>query len=92
MMGDALNQHLPESARIPSFGGTSYWVEAPALLDTRELKSRAKEEGILVESGDICFMQDDPPQNFLRLGFSSIAASQIEPGIKKLAALIHKMI
>ena len=92
VMGDALNQHLPESARIPSFGGTSYWVEAPALLDTRELKSRAKEEGILVESGDICFMQDDPPQNFLRLGFSSIAASQIEPGIKKLAALIHKMI
>ena len=92
VMGEALNQHLPESARIPSFGGTSYWVEAPEQLDTRELKSRAREAGILVESGDICFMQDDPPQNFLRLGFSSITANQIEPGIKKLADLIHKMI
>ena len=30
-----------------------------------------------------------PPQNFIRLGYSSISATQIEPGIKKLAQLIH---
>ncbi|NNE62763.1 MAG: PLP-dependent aminotransferase family protein [Gammaproteobacteria bacterium] len=92
IMGEALNQHLPESTRIPSFGGTSYWVEGPQKLDTRELKRRARDHGILIESGDICFMQDDPPQNFLRLGFSSIASKQIEPGIKKLANLIHQML
>ncbi len=92
VMGDALNQYLPESTRIPSFGGTSYWVEAPPQLDTRELKRRAREHGILIESGDICFMQDDPPQNFLRLGYSSIVAKQIAPGIKKLAGLIHQML
>lgn len=92
VMGDALNRYLPESTRIPSFGGTSYWVEGPQNLDTRDLKSQARDQGILIESGDICFMQDDPPQNFLRLGYSSIAASQIEPGIQKLAALIHKML
>ncbi len=92
VMGDALNRHLPESTQIPSFGGTSYWVEAPDQLDGRELKSRAREQGILIESGDICFMQENPPQNFLRLGYSSIAAEQIEPGIKKLASLIHQMI
>ncbi len=92
VMGDALNQYLPESTRIPSFGGTSYWVEGPDKLDTRELKSRAREQGILIESGDICFMQDDPPQNFLRLGYSSIPSSQITPGISKLADLIHQML
>ncbi len=92
VMGDALNRHLPESTRIPSFGGTSYWVEGPEKLDTRELKRQAREQGILVESGDICFMQDEPPQNFLRLGYSSIAANQIEPGIEKLADLIHMML
>ncbi|MCP4488592.1 MAG: PLP-dependent aminotransferase family protein [Gammaproteobacteria bacterium] len=92
VMGDALNQYLPESTSIPSFGGTSYWVEAPPQLDTRELKNRARERGILVESGDICFMQDDPPQNFLRLGYSSIVVKQIAPGIKKLAELIHQML
>ena len=92
VMGDALNRHLPESSRIPSFGGTSYWVEGPAGLDTRELKERARAAGILIESGDICFMQENPPQNFIRLGYSSISAKQIEPGIRKLAELIHSAV
>ena len=89
VMGAALNKHLPESSRIPSFGGTSYWVEGPAGLDTRELKERARAAGILIESGDICFMEKNPPQNFIRLGYSSISSKQIEPGVRKLADLIH---
>ena len=92
IMGDALNRHLPESSRIPSFGGTSYWVRGPEQLDTRELQKRAREAGILIEAGDICFMQSNPPLNFFRLGYSSIAATRIEPGIKKLASLIHEII
>ena len=92
IMGDALNRHLPESSRIPSFGGTSYWVRGPEQLDTRELQKRARDAGILIEAGDICFIQSNPPLNFFRLGYSSIAAKQIEPGIKKLAGLIHEMI
>jgi len=56
------------------------------------LKKRAREAGILIESGDICFMQADPPLNYFRLGYSSIAAKLIEPGIKKLADLIHQMV
>jgi len=92
IMGDALNKHLPESSQIPSFGGTSYWVRGPEQLDTRELKKQAREASILIESGDICFLQPNPPQNFFRLGYSSIAANQIEPGIKKLSDLIHQMI
>ena len=90
IMGDALNKYLPESSRIPSFGGTSYWVEGHPDLDTRKLKEQARAEGILIESGDICFMQKHPPQNFIRLGFSSISAKQIEPGVRKLADLIHR--
>ncbi len=92
VMGDALNRYLPESSRIPSFGGTSYWVEGPARLDTRKLKEKAREQGILIEAGDICFLQDKPPQNFIRLGYSSISANRIEPGINKLAVLIHDLI
>ena len=72
--------------------GECPWVEGPANLDTRKLKERAREESILIESGDICFMQERPPQNFIRLGYSSIAAKRIEPGVKKLAGLIHEMI
>jgi GntR family transcriptional regulator/MocR family aminotransferase len=92
VMGDALNKYLPESTRKPSFGGTSYWVELPPQVDTRELKKRAREVSILIESGDIWFMEDNPPQNFFRLGYSSIASNRIESGIKQLAALIKEML
>ncbi|HMT15463.1 MAG TPA: PLP-dependent aminotransferase family protein, partial [Aestuariivirga sp.] len=34
IMGRALETHLPNSSRIPSFGGTSYWVKGPAGLDS----------------------------------------------------------
>jgi GntR family transcriptional regulator / MocR family aminotransferase len=91
IMGDALNQHLPESSLIPSFGGTSFWVRGPEQLDTRDLKDQAREQSILIESGDICYLCPVPPQNFFRLGFSSISAKRIETGIQKLADLIHKM-
>ncbi len=92
VMGDALNQYLPESTRMPSFGGSAYWVEGPRKLDARELKKRAREASILIESGDIFFLQENPPQNYFRLGYSSIAANKIKPGIRKLAGLIHEML
>ena len=92
IMGDALNRYLPESSRIPSFGGTSYWVRGPEQLDSRELQKRARDAGILIEAGDICFMQSNPPLNFFRLGYSSIAGTRIEQGIKKLASLIHDIL
>jgi GntR family transcriptional regulator/MocR family aminotransferase len=37
-------------------------------------------------------MHEKPPLNFIRLGYSSISARQIEPGIRKLAGLIYDMI
>jgi len=77
---------------MPSFGGSAYWVEGPRKLDARELKKRAREASILIESGDIFFLQENPPQNYFRLGYSSIAANKIKPGIRKLASLIHEML
>lgn len=88
VMGDALTRYLPDSSRVPTFGGTSFWVEGPQGLDSRDLKDRAMEQGILVEPGDVYFMADNGPRNYFRLGFSSIALEKIEPGIRKLAGLI----
>ena len=34
-LGQALERHLPGWSRMPSFGGTSYWVEGPMELDSR---------------------------------------------------------
>ncbi len=90
-MGDALARHLPESSRMPTFGGTAYWVRGPEGLDARALRAEAQAHGILIEPGDVFFHRADPPRNYFRLGFSSIPVERIEPGIERLAALAHAM-
>jgi GntR family transcriptional regulator/MocR family aminotransferase len=91
-MGEALARQLPDSTRVPTFGGTSYWVKGPAKLDARELRWHAARKGILIEAGDIHFMSDDPPLHFFRLGYSSIPVERIEPGIRGLAHLIRELV
>ena len=88
-LGEALATELPESARVPTFGGTAYWVEGPTSLDARELAVGAAEQGILIEPGDVHFADPDGPRNFFRLGFSSIPVDRIRPGINALAKLIR---
>ena len=90
-MGSALSRHLPDSSRIPTFGGTSYWVRGPEGLDVRVLEREAAEHGILIERGDVNFMAEDPPLNYFRLGFSSIVVDRIDAGIEKLAVLIREL-
>ncbi len=84
-MGEALEQFLPDSATMPSFGGTSFWVKGPAGLDSDRLAARALKAGILIEPGRIHFANPEDPCPYFRLGFSSIADEKIEPGIKLLA-------
>ena len=89
-IGDALTRHLPESARAPNFGGTSVWVRGPDGLDSEALTQQALEEGIVIEPGNVHFALEPRARNFFRLGFSAIPEERIEPGIRLLAALIHR--
>ncbi len=88
-MGAALAKHLPESSRMPVFGGTAYWVRGPETLDARELSKAAAARGVLIEPGDIFFLGERAPRNYFRLGFSSIPVDRIEAGVKLLADMIH---
>jgi GntR family transcriptional regulator / MocR family aminotransferase len=90
-MGKALNDHLPNAARSPSFGGTAYWVKGPQKLDSEVLAAAAIERGIFIEPMRIAFAGDDKPKNHFRLAFSSIDESKIEPGIKLLAQTILEL-
>ena len=90
-MAAALQTYLPNSSTAPSFGGSSFWVRGPEGLDARELAQLAAAEGILIEPGDIFYMQESPPLNCFRLGYSSIETEKIEPGIRRLAELIEKL-
>ncbi|WP_373505854.1 PLP-dependent aminotransferase family protein [Aestuariivirga sp.] len=88
IMGEALRQYMPDASRVPSFGGTSFWVKGPAHLDSEELGRAATAKGILIEPGRITFGVPDAPRNYYRLAFSSIDEKKIEPGVKLLAGLI----
>jgi GntR family transcriptional regulator/MocR family aminotransferase len=88
-MGEALARHLPDSATAPSFGGTSFWVRGPDTLDTDVLARKALGKGIVIEPGSPFFLSAKPPRNYFRLGFASITAERIGPGIEKLATLIR---
>jgi len=90
IMGESLSQHLPSSTRIPSFGGTSFWVKGPAKLDSDKLGQAAQQQGILINPGHICFGAENGPRNYFRLAFSSIDEKKIEPGIRLLAELIKQ--
>ncbi|MEC9367740.1 MAG: PLP-dependent aminotransferase family protein [Pseudomonadota bacterium] len=89
-MGRALEVHMPRSSRVPSFGGSSFWVRGPSELDADELAQVALGEGIIIEPGSIHFAARSAPRNCFRLGFSSIRAEFIEPGVKLLARLIAR--
>ncbi len=89
IMGEFLTRYLPESTRIPTFGGTAYWIEGPKNLDATVLQQKAQKLGILIESGDIFFMNPDKNKNYFRLGYSSIAEEKIDEGLYKLAELIR---
>jgi GntR family transcriptional regulator/MocR family aminotransferase len=90
IMGAALEKYMPASARIPSFGGTSFWVKGRDGLDTEALAVAAAAKGLLIEPGRINFGTPSPPRNYFRLAFSSIEDKRIEPGVKLLAQTIDE--
>jgi GntR family transcriptional regulator/MocR family aminotransferase len=91
IMGRALADHLPGWSKAPAFGGTSYWVSGPAKFDAGRLADRALDDGVIIEPGRVNFFnQAKAPRNHFRLGFSSIAAERIEPGIQLLADIIKR--
>jgi GntR family transcriptional regulator/MocR family aminotransferase len=89
-MGEALARFMPDASRIPTFGGTCYWVRGPDELDAETLAREALKDGIVIEPGRILFAADNGPRNYFRLGFSSIPAENIEPGIRLLAGVIRR--
>ena len=90
IMGAALEKHLPASSRIPSFGGTSFWVRGPETLDAEALAKSCAAAGILIEPGRINFGAPAPPRNYFRIAFSSIDEKKIDAGVSALAAAIER--
>lgn len=88
-MSEALKRHLPTFHTPSTFGGSCFWIRGPEGLDCQRLQALAREEGILVERGDLHYF-DRPASEYMRLGFSAIPEERIEPGIERLARLLPR--
>ena len=91
-MQEALARHMTQCRFRQTSGGTAFWIEGPPSLDARLLEKAAAALGVLIEPGDVHFLSDAGPRNFFRLGFSSIPAERIEPGIRLLAQAIRELV
>ena len=95
-MRAALETHFPGWSRGAVFGGTSFWVRGPEDLDAAALTAAAREEGVLIEPGDVLFapaaLTGAPrPKNFFRMSFSSIQEEKIDAGVARLAACAARL-
>ena len=52
---------------------------------------RIRVNGVLIEPGDVFFTATRNTGNFIRLGYQSIPADQIDQGIKALAKAMHSI-
>ncbi|MCB1385877.1 MAG: PLP-dependent aminotransferase family protein [Nitratireductor sp.] len=96
VMGSTLRRLFPGWTRAPGFGGTAYWVEGPPELDATHLAQRALEDGIIIEPGHVFFAHPERHpsrcRNYFRLGFSSIPAERIEPGLERLREITDEVL
>ncbi|MDP3821914.1 MAG: PLP-dependent aminotransferase family protein [Burkholderiales bacterium] len=84
-MRAALEAHMPKGCRwtVPS-GGMFFWVELPEGVDAVALLPKAVALGMAYVPG-AAFFAAAPKLNTLRLSFVTVAAPEIERGVKLLA-------
>src|SRR6478609_11848806 len=94
LVAAALALHLPGVLFTTVAGASSFWLRFADHADTRVIAEAAARLGVLIEPGDVFFAGGAGgllPTNYARLGFSSIEASRIEPGIATLAAACSRV-
>ncbi|MEM6986779.1 MAG: PLP-dependent aminotransferase family protein [Pseudomonadota bacterium] len=92
VLGEALNTHLPEASRAPSFGGTAFWVSGPDTLNAETLSDAALKQSVLIEPGTAHYHDpENAPMNTFRLGFSSIDATKIAEGVSRVSKLVRAL-
>ena len=88
-MEEAIRENGLTVAGQGGFGGSSFWMRAPAGVDTEVLAERLRGEGVLIEPGRAFFDPAQAPRNFYRLGYSSISPAKIPEGIARIGRMIR---
>ncbi len=84
----ALRTYLPECQYVEQPGGSSLWIQGPDALDAWELQKLAARRGVLIEPGDVHFLELAPgvarPTQYFRLGFGAVPEDRIDAGMQAL--------
>ena len=99
-MLDSLERYMPKVDGLHwthPHGGLYVWVTLPQSFNTSRggMFEAAVDAGVLYVPGEYCFQPDENgriPRNHLRLCFGNVAAGQVEPGVKNLAAVVEKFL
>lgn len=89
-MEDSIQKAGLEIAGRGVFGGSSFWMRAPDGVNVGELSDRLRARGVLIESGDAFFAENQRKSTYYRLAYSSISESKIPRGIEIIADEIAK--
>ncbi|WP_347310154.1 PLP-dependent aminotransferase family protein [Defluviimonas sp. SAOS-178_SWC] len=89
-MDEAIRANGLEIAGQGAFGGSSFWMRAPAGVDTGALAAELRARGVLIEPGRVFFAPGTAPGNYYRLAYSSIAQSRIPEGIALIAESLRE--
>lgn len=93
---NAMRKWLPDWKLNSATGGSALWVQGPEGLNALALSKAAAELGVLIEPGEVFFLNSDAQAakdtgRYLRLGFTSIDKKDIEPGIRRLREAYQQM-
>lgn len=94
VMDRAIREHGLKPTGQETFGGSSFWMQAPAGVNTTDLALRLRERGVLIEPGRAFFGPQDDNHRHYRLAYSSIPATRIPEGValiaEEMAAVLGK--
>ncbi|MEI8324021.1 MAG: PLP-dependent aminotransferase family protein [Betaproteobacteria bacterium] len=91
LAAQSLAKYLPDFEFTLPSGGASVWVRTPAWMDSGELALIARKHGVLIETGEVFFMNPPYPCPFFRLRLSSITAELIPAGIECLGLAVDEL-
>lgn len=91
VMHETISEYFPNALANQAFGGSAFWLRLPQDIDTIHLERLARENGVLIEPGDVFFANPEQKESFIRLGFSSIPVDRIRTGLAILSGLIANL-
>ena len=76
----------------PTLGGSTFWIEILAPIDSDKLCKNLLTKGVAVRSGNTLFSGSNTPTNYLHLGYSAIDTNKIDKGLDLIIKEIKAMI